>query len=369
MSVPCFLRENKEKILSGWEELSRATFPAATLKSRTAVRDHLPQLVDALCEMLETGDSDRPKKLSEIHGRQRFAFGDYSISQVMGEYWLLKTVMFDKMEAGQEIDLQVLRVINRFFESAATGAAAEFSKLRENELHLAAQTLLGTNRDLERFAAIAAHDLRSPVATIAGFADLGLEDCQSPTDPAAVKFARIKDVSMRMIHLIDQLLGYSDIGKSAPVMARFSLSEAAEDAKGNLAVSIADTKAVIQIERLPEITGTKILFTQLFQNLFSNSLKFRADTRPPLIIVKSWHEGDAIRIQVKDNGVGFDPAMNQEIFEAFKRGDNSQGIRGSGLGLATVNKIVSLHGGKIMATGAVNRGAEFDIDLPLSILA
>jgi signal transduction histidine kinase len=364
MTDQCHIRIKKDKILKRWEELSREMLSSATDKSRAALRDHIPQLMDALCDVIETGVFEKPHELSQTHGQQRFSFGDYSISQILTEYWLLKRTIFDELEIGNEIRLVEFRTINQFFESAATTAASEFSKLREIELIQAARTLEASNLDLKRFAAVAAHDLKSPSATIIGYADLGIDDPGNVSADSLENFKTIKKIGLRMIQLVDRLLEYSQLGESNLVKKRFFLSKAAEEAKSNLANEISQASAEVKIGILPEVEGDPVLFTQLFQNLISNSLKFKSDKRTSNITISGIQDHGVVKIQVKDNGLGFDPKFNQEIFEPFKRGDNSENIKGSGLGLATVHKIIELHGGKISALGWVDEGAEFNIEVP-----
>lgn len=365
MDIQNHISKDREKILSVWESISREKFPSASDKSRANIRNHLPQLLDALCLVLKNGVLQPPKELSKIHGRQRFSFGDYSLDHVLGEYWLLKTVLFDHLEEKQILELSDFRLINRFFEAAATSAACEFTKLGENELKQSGRLLLISNQDLERFAAIAAHDLKSPISTIYSYAQLGAEDTEANPTEAKNRFETIQRISLRMIHLIDQLLEYTKFGESSLAKTNFPLSKSAEEALANLEKAIAEAKAQVTVENLPELIGDQVLFSQLFQNLIANSLKFRAEDRPSKINVGGFVKNNVIQIQVKDNGVGFDPNYQEEIFKPFKRGANSKGIKGSGLGLATVQKIVDLHGGTITAVGKLGEGAEFTIEIPV----
>ncbi len=367
MSDQCHIRIHKDKILTRWESISREKFPAASDKSRAAVRNHLPQLIDALCDGLETGSFEKPSELGKNHGRQRFSFGDYTLSQVLDEYWVLKRVVFDELEQANEDVLKDFRLIDRFFESAATVAAVEFTKLREIELSKAGKNLESSYQDLERFAAVAAHDLRSPASTIIGYADLALDDAENLSKDTTDQIKTIKSIGSRMIHLIDQLLEYAKLGKLKIEKKSFSLSVVALEAKSNLAKYISQANAEVTIESLPEVNGYPVLFTQLFQNLIANSLKFKSEKRVCKITISGRKENDLIKLYIKDNGIGFDPLLNREIFEPFKRGDNTSNIKGSGLGLATVQKIVELHEGKISAIGRVDEGAEFIIEIPQNL--
>ncbi len=364
MSVKCHVRVNKDKILNLWEQLSREKFHSSSDKSRTAVRNHLPELTDALCDVIETGIFEKPKELGEIHGRQRFSFGDYTLSEVLNEYWLLKNVIFEELESAHEVLLKDFKLINRFFESAATVAAVEFSELRENDLGKATKHLESSYEDMERFVAVAAHDLRSPALTIIGYTDLLLDHLSQTSDEIVLPIQTIRNIGSRMIQLVDQLLDYSKISKSDIEKKFFPLSKSAMDAKSNLEKNISESNAEVVINDLPEINGCPILLTQLFQNLIANSLKFKSNSRPCEITISSIQDKNFIKIFIKDNGMGFDPTLNREIFEPFKRGNNIKNINGSGLGLATVQKIVELHGGKISAIGHKGEGAEFIIELP-----
>ncbi len=363
MSTASYIRIHKNKILLRWEKVSRELIDPANDKSRSEIRDHLPELIDALCDVVERGVFEKPQELGEIHGRQRFSFGDYTLSEVLNEYWLLKRVLIEELEQFEQIYIKEFSLISRFFESAATVAAVEFAELREAELNQSSKNLEASNNDLERFAAVAAHDLKSPTATIIGYADLILQNSLIPEEEIS-KVDTIKRIGTRMIELVDHLLDYSRIGKSNAKKEVFSLSKSAIEAKANLFELNSTQKYEVRISVLPDFNGYEPLFTQLFQNLIENSLKFKSDIRPCLITISGSEEDDQIKISFKDNGMGFDSSLNFEVFEPFKRGDNIKNIHGSGLGLATVQKIVELHGGKISAHGQKGEGVEFIIKLP-----
>jgi signal transduction histidine kinase len=221
------------------------------------------------------------------------------------------------------------------------------------------------NQDLDTFAAIAAHDLRSPASTILGFAQL-LSEEHTPAEEVAVRAIKtIQKTASRMLELIDQLLDYAKMGKEHLNRTPFSLKAAAHEAIDNLNAQIQESGAKVLIGNLPEYKGDQILFRQIFQNLISNSIKFRAKDRVCEVNISSLEEKNGwIRLTVKDNCGGFDPKLSEVIFQPFKRGTNLKDTHGSGLGLATVRKIVELHGGKISATAQLNLGAEFTIELP-----
>lgn len=356
------LRDSKETILDNWARLSRQNCPAALDKSIHAVRDHVPQLLDAFYEAIEAKVASRPVELSKIHGRQRFTFKDYTLPQVLSEYALLKQVLFNELNAISELTFEDFFFIDNFFDSAAAIAANEFVSLREQELKRSAHDLQIINEDLERFSAVAAHDLRSPATTIISYCDILLDQIDNPEAQSLVE--AVRRTGQRITHLVEQLLQYAKIGKCQYSAQEVSLHEAVNGAMENLAAQIEKIHAEIEIGELPHILGDKILLIQLFQNLFSNSLKFHSPHRKLHLKIFCREENGYNIVFVEDNGVGFDAAVSQEIFEPFKRGENSRHISGSGLGLATVERVMELHNGTVHAEGAINEGARFILSFP-----
>ncbi len=364
MNENCEIRDRKERILCEWETISKLRFPSASDKSRFALRDHLPQLIDALFDVMDTGKLVSPKAVSKIHGRQRFAFGDYTLTQVMGEYSILKNMIFDELKAKDGDSTETFRLVDHFFDEAVTTAASEFAKLREQELKSTVALLEASNSDLERFAGVAAHDLRSPASTIIGYAEVLSEGiAENPTLQKAAE--TIQRTGERMIQLIDQLLLYTKIGGSEIVVKDVSLEASVNDAVNTLEKSVKDASANVIVKALPHVSGDPILFTQLFQNLIANSLKFCAPNRTCEIVISGEIKGDVAIVKVRDNGIGFNPELKDMIFEPFKRAHAHLKIHGSGIGLATVQRIVSRHGGTIDASSIEGEGAEFVIQLPI----
>ena len=358
------LKNTKEQILIQWESLSIAKLPKAHNISRIAIRDHIPCVFSALCAALESGVLKIPEEHSRTHGRQRSWSTEYSLTEVMAEYSFLKNIIFDELTRAESMSWYEFRMISDFFDSTSAIAAAEFVKIREHEINSVTNTLAAMNLELETYAAIAAHDLRSPISTILGFADIIFERTNTEDEVSFYAIGVIKKTAHRMLELIDQLLSYAKVGKEHLIRSTFSLNAVAHEAKENLAAQIQEIDAQINIEDLPNYEGDAILFRQLFQNLISNSLKFHSPHRLCQVSIKSTSNKNEIQLQIKDNGIGFDPKLNEMIFQPFNRGNNRSDIQGSGLGLATAKKIVDLHGGKISAVGQSGKGTEVFIILP-----
>lgn len=358
-----FLRNIKEDVLSQWETISRASFPAASDKSRSAVRDHLPQLMDFLCDVLEEQIHDQPRELSRTHGKQRFAFGDYTLTQVMGEYSILKRIIYLKVDMQNDVSSKQFDIIDRFFDSASAIAATEFARLREAELLKTAEALVKTNRDLERFTAIAAHDLKSPLATMVSYVDM-LKRVSMPPEKRIDVLNKVESIGMRSLTLVDHILDYSRLGHDQIHFIQVNLSKLINQVCENLEQDIKLSGAKVYVTGEQVFEADPNLMIQLLQNLLSNSIKYRHPERDPHIHVMGEILENSIVIQIVDNGLGFDPSYSEEIFEPFKRAHDDRKIKGSGIGLATCQRIVELHNGKIWAESKENEGSIFYIKLP-----
>ncbi len=366
MGQPCALRLNSDRVLDSWITLSKERFSAATDKSRQAVRDHLPDLMSLLCEVVETGILQNPKHVSKIHGQQRHSFGDYTLPQLIGEYSILKNLVFDELKSDRADSVDLIRLVDLFFDVSISSAATEFSKLREKELVDASQLLEESNLDLARFAGVAAHDLRSPAGTIIGYSEL-LIDSKGNQDVAAKAATTIHRTAKKMIELIDQLLAYAKLGKENLPFVGFDSLAAVTNTVEMLGPAIKAAHAEVQIKKMPHLFGDPVLIAQLFQNLIANSLKFCSPERKCKISIESSEKDGFHTIHVRDNGIGFDPKFNTDIFAPFKRAHEHLPIQGSGIGLATVQRIVKFHGGSITAKGVEGQGASFEIRLPVAM--
>jgi light-regulated signal transduction histidine kinase (bacteriophytochrome) len=222
------------------------------------------------------------------------------------------------------------------------------------------------NRELETFAYSASHDLRGPLHHISGF--LGLLDRRiGPSLDAQGRRCVdiIFDSSKRMERLIDDILSFSRLGRQPLSLARVDLNDLVRDVFRELGPSAGDR--VIQWHRaeLPAVTGDARWLRVVLMNLISNALKFtrpRAQAEISIGCIAS--PGSEVIVFVRDNGVGFDPKYSDKLFAAFQRLHRTEDFEGTGLGLANVRRIVSRHGGRTWAEGAVDEGATFYFSLP-----
>lgn len=225
------------------------------------------------------------------------------------------------------------------------------------------EALQRSNRELEQFAYVVAHDLRSPLQTITGMGEL-LERATADrlTESEAMMVQRVIEGGRRMDRMLSDLLTYSCI-RSSRAPTSVSLQAVCDEALENLEAEITRQGAVVSCTALPTVSGSKTQLVQVFQNLIGNALKFRG-TAPPNVQIGAARKGARWEIHVSDNGPGIPPQDALRIFRMFERMPDAS-VEGTGLGLALVRKIVECHGGTVWLDAEVQRGATFRLSLPV----
>jgi signal transduction histidine kinase len=168
----------------------------------------------------------------------------------------------------------------------------------------------------------------------------------------------------RMREFIDELLAYARAGAPTSTAAETRLDDVARKALDALAPEIERSAASIELGELPVVIGDDGRLQQVLQNLLSNSLKFRASDRPPIVRVDAEAAGSVWTVTVTDNGVGVPEAESSRIFAPFSRGASGDEQPGHGLGLTICRRIVERHGGRIWVESAADGGSRFCFTLP-----
>lgn len=215
------------------------------------------------------------------------------------------------------------------------------------------------NKELEHFAYMASHDLQEPLRTTASFVELLRQQYQGKLDEHADKYITfIVEATERMKTLIDDLLSYSRIGRNTsrtPVDTNTILREVLADLQN----AIGENNAVIRANNLPVLPGVPTELKSLFQNLISNSIKFRKKEEAPQISITAVKEHQEWKFSVQDNGIGIEPHQQEKIFILFQRLHSRSQYEGTGIGLAHCRKIVELHGGRIWVESEPGTGSTF----------
>ncbi|MEJ1238098.1 ATP-binding protein [Chryseolinea sp. T2] len=246
-------------------------------------------------------------------------------------------------------------------------------KLTE-QLRESNEQLRRSNDDLQQFAHVTSHDLKEPVRKIKMYGNILNNDFSNfLPDKGKDYLSRIDKAASRISSMIDGVLQYATVETSDQAMREIDLNEVVKNIVEDLEIPINEHQAHISYHDLPVIVGFPTLIYQLFYNLVNNSLKFRKKDVPPEIDFiytpsPDVEEGDYFIIQVQDNGVGFEPAYSEKIFESFIRLHPKDKYEGTGLGLALCRKIALRHRGFINASSQAERGAVFSVYFPTTIL-
>lgn len=251
-------------------------------------------------------------------------------------------------------------------------AHAELEKrVEDRTADLAQKTaeLERSNKELELFASIASHDLRAPLSTIGGFAQLLQEQYADQLDDKARRaLSHIVKGTEGMDMLIRDLLAYARVTSGAQSFGPVSCKAVVEIVPTNLLSDIESSGAIITVDELPTVYGDETQFIQLFQNLIGNAIKYRGEQQPRIHISAKRIHVSAFKtcwlFSVRDNGIGIDPLYAEKIFEIFKRLHHGGRYAGTGIGLAICKKIVEHHGGNIWVESEPGKGATFYFTIP-----
>jgi signal transduction histidine kinase len=225
--------------------------------------------------------------------------------------------------------------------------AAEIAEAHDR-LTEQAEELRRSNRDLEQFAYVASHDLQEPLRKVASFTQLLQKRYGGQLDDRADQYIGFAvDGAKRMQQLIQDLLGFSRVGRLGGELADVPLDAVLTAALDNLDELVADSGAVITHNPLPVVRGERPLLVQLLQNLIGNAVKFRDPDRPPTVHLSARRMGDSWQLECRDNGIGIDPQYAERVFVIFQRLHPKEVYEGTGIGLALCKKIVEYHGGRI----------------------
>ncbi|WP_282164845.1 PAS domain-containing sensor histidine kinase [Cellulophaga baltica] len=252
-------------------------------------------------------------------------------------------------------------------------------KEANDKLQISIRSLENRNKELEAFAYVSSHDLQEPLRKIQMFADrVASREIANLSEKGLQDFNKIISSAERMRTLIEDLLAFSRTSNQEAKFEKVDLQEVLLEVIDTLSDKIKATKTTLTHDSLAIATVIPFQIRQIFQNLIENSIKFAKEEEAPKIKIKTLivpgenlghlnlsSEQTYAEISFLDNGIGFDPAYAEQIFELFKRLHGKLEYKGTGIGLAIVKKIAENHHGAIIAVGKEGAGAEFKLYLPL----
>lgn len=245
-------------------------------------------------------------------------------------------------------------------------------KLAEEQLKVYAKKLEISNRELQDFASIAAHDLQEPLRKIQTFSDRVKTKSKDLLPGEAFDYLnRVQASANRMQILINDLLTYSRVTTKAKPFSKVSIKDVINQVISDLEVLLEKTEGQVRVGDLADFEADPTQMHQLFQNLLANALKFHKPGEKPevdvqaSVVEKDSFRGGACQITVTDKGIGFDEKYLDRIFTIFQRLHGRHEYEGTGIGLAVCRKIVDRHGGHITARSTPGVGSSFIVTLPL----
>jgi signal transduction histidine kinase len=351
-----------------------------------ALRDQEGKIEDLQCIIT----NNAAERFTQISNKERLEKTACSIFPGFNQTPLFQMAV-SALETGTPIRTQYYQApIQRWLELAMASMdkdrliilTTDITETKETQFQLEAlvEELRRSNADLEDFAHVASHDLQEPLRKIRTFSDrLKRELTPLLTEEHMGMFERMESAAARMRTLINDLLTYSQVSMNPDVLEIVELNEVIQHVVQDLEASVHETGATLQVDKLPVIRGNHHQLGQMFQNLLGNALKYRKPGVKPEVaircrllnetdpLIKTLPGGSKERfyfIEVSDNGIGFEQENAQKIFKVFQRLHGRAEYKGTGVGLAIVQKVIANHKGYITAQSEPGKGATFRIFLP-----
>lgn len=241
----------------------------------------------------------------------------------------------------------------------------------EHKINNRTKALSESNEKLKMFSYAVSHDVREPLRMISSFLGLIQRELKRPNlDRETIdEFAHFAiDGSQRLDAMINDLLVYTRLDNDLENLESVNLNDTIDIVQLNLQVLIRDKKATVNYCELPNIMANDSRMSLLFQNLISNAIKYSRPDELPFVNVCSKIKKDKIIFTIEDNGRGIDPNIINEIFRPFKRGNNADDDKGTGIGLAICKKIVDNMNGTLEVESVIGKGSVFSVILPLEMV-
>jgi PAS domain S-box-containing protein len=304
-----------------------------------------------------------PQRFRAEHPKMRETFVAKPQRRAMGAGRDLFGLRKDGSEFPIEIGLNPIATAQGTFTLSSIVDITERKNAQEALLERTKE-LLRSNSELEQFAYVASHDLQEPLRMVASYTRLLAEeygDKLGEEGKLFVHFAR--DGAERMQQLIHDLLAFSRVGSRGRHLRSIAPRACLETAIENLRISIDETSTEIRAGVMPEVVADPMQLNELFQNLISNSIKFRREL-PPLIEIDAALDGKFVQFSLRDNGIGMEAQYFEEVFQVFKRLHSKEEYPGTGIGLAICKRIVERAGGSIWVESTPGVGSTFYFTLP-----
>ena len=318
---------------------------AVKMNIRNIIPEHLLAQTEQIISRVRTGEKVKDVETKRITKHGKIIDVQFSASIIIDSDSEKKAIAINERNISeQKISNERIRQLNVDLQNNIT-------------------QLEQVNKEMESFSYSVSHDLRAPLRAIHGFAKIIENNYQdSMADDAKEWFGIIRDNALKMEKLIEDLLAFSRLGKKPIEKKDIDMKALVQQVVNDMNVSTPH-HAQIVIEDLAPANGDQVLLTQVWVNLISNAIKYSAKKKSPVIQIGSRNSENTVIYYVKDNGAGFDMKYAYKLFGVFQRLHSMEEFEGTGVGLATVARIITKHGGKIWAEARENEGATFSFTL------
>lgn len=324
------------------EELKALNFVGMNVKNYINAEDYATVL-RVLKAAIETGEMQTYEHVHRQNGLEL--------------YFEFRTIRISDIQA-----VVIIRDVTslRHVQNALNHKVGELS-----EKNTVLEKYITSNAELEKFAYIASHDLREPVRSIIGFAQLvQRRNGEQLSIEANEHLENIINSGHRMYSLVHGLLDYSRITSDGRTFKSNKLNDILKKVVADVKTAATEAEAEIHISSLPEVRCDELQIRQLFQNLVSNAIKFRSNDRKPVVNISAEKREYKWLFKIQDNGIGLDMKYAQQIFQIFSRLHTIDKYHGSGIGLALCKKIIERHDGEIWVESQPDKGTTFFFTLP-----
>jgi light-regulated signal transduction histidine kinase (bacteriophytochrome) len=276
------------------------------------------------------------------------------------------TVALRSRDHWQDRDKAMMNALGRSLNLTLERTEQTRQLIQQRDLLDARTQLLSlANEDMEAFTYSVSHDLRTPVRHIHSFNDLLRRSLGPDIDAVSDRYLTvIKNASAHMNTLIDAMLDLSHSSQRPLRSAPVDLNALISVVRADLEPDALERQVVWSIAELPSVSGDRETLRQVLSNLLANALKYTRPRNETRIEIWAEDRGEHWAVLVRDNGVGFDPKYQHQLFGVFKRLHHERDFEGIGVGLATTRRIVLKHGGEMLAQGRPGEGATFGFTLP-----
>ena len=366
------IKESEEKFRNLFQNSNDAIFIHDLNGKILDVNQRLPALFGydkseimslSMADIIDAGEEEKYDNALKVLTDEGATIFEIDFKKKNGELFPAEVSSSTFAIGGEEVVQGIVRNI-----SERKRVEEEFKKYHKHlEAFVAQRTdqLEAANKELESFAYSVSHDLRAPLRAMEGFANALLEDYADSLDETGKDYARrVVAAAQHMDTLIQDLLAYSRLSRSALKPGAVNLDSVLNEVMHQFSSDIQKTDAQIRVERpLPDVMGDHATLVQVFSNLLSNAIKFVEPGVKPRINIRVEEMNSRVRLWVEDTGIGIAPEYHDRIFRIFERLQGVENYPGTGIGLAIVKKGLERMGGRAGVDSAPGKGSKFWVEL------